>query len=204
MLVVYKIDNTFVLNYISSLLNFCFCSLPLSPKDLFRIGITVLGPRKKIVHALSQLRNGNSLATETNIGEHARSAPRRTNPHRVDVQSDLIEVRVEDASKTASNKLITDYFPGSSVAKKKVSTPSTEQNMVVKKRQHQGSKSAVVKNNGRLRDPPSWCCIPGTPFRVVSTFFSSDCKNSNIMYYSCNKVSSLKLNYNRNSWFHFI
>lgn len=60
----------------------------LTDEDLCKIGITALGPRKKIVHAISQLRTEHS--EEGNI------------PDKVEHKE----------NKIATNKLITDLFPG--------------------------------------------------------------------------------------------
>lgn len=131
-------------------------------KDLFSIGITALGPRKKIVHALTQLRDGT-----TSPGIEAQ--PRKRSASGVGTVNDALEEPV-DNSKTAANKLITDYFPGFTTARKQVCTTSREQQRVEKR----GSGSDHVTTR-KLRDIPSWCCIPGTPFRVVRSL-AKDCK----------------------------
>lgn len=130
-------------------------------KDLLSIGITALGPRKKIVHALSQLRKGSGQAIEADTTCHAPDEPGKSTNG------------VDSASKVAANKLITDYFPGFSTDRKRVCNSSKEQRAVVKRSLGSGRKPLPGKKNftkGKLKDPPSWCCVPGTPFRVVNDF----------------------------------
>ncbi|GMP83965.1 hypothetical protein CsSME_00037689 [Camellia sinensis var. sinensis] len=117
--------------------------------DLFSIGVTALGPRKKIVQSLSELKKESSKTTEI-----------RTNASR-DV--------TDETSRVAVSKLITDYFPGSVGHRKKDCTPSSGQREIEKSHADARRKQIVVKKNvmnGKLRDIPQWCCIPGTPFRV--------------------------------------
>ena len=142
-------------------------------KDLLKIGVTALGPRKKIVNSISQLRKGSDQATEAHKTSHGSDeCGRRTNV--VDRPSDASEQIIDDTpSKIATNKLITDYFPGFSSQRKKVCNRPGEEKTVVKKSSVSGrkdSKAKKVVTRGKLRDPPLWCCIPGTPFRVVISF----------------------------------
>lgn len=134
------------------------------------IGITALGPRKKIEHAISQLRNGSAQTIESHGQSHVVE-PERRSTNGVVLAS---EGTVDDTSKPAPNKLITDYFRGSAGGRKKVCTPSNQApNVAAKKSSGSGRKHGMIKNramNGKPRDPPLWCCIPGTPFRVVSDF----------------------------------
>lgn len=135
----------------------------------------MLGPRKKIAHAIAQLREGTSSGIEAQTAQQ-----RKRSANGVEVRSDALGGAVGDGSKSASNKLITDYFPGFGGARKPVSTASREQPRVEKHQTGSGQKRAVVKNhvtNRKLRDVPSWCCVPGTPFRVVS---SKDISNTYI------------------------
>lgn len=124
------------------------------------------------MHALSQLRNGSAEAIEPHT-ESRVSEPERRSTNGVVTPSDVSEGTVDDTSKAASNKLITDYFRGSAGDRKKMCTASNQACVVAKKSSGSCSKHAMVKNrvtNGKLRDPPLWCCIPGTPFRVVNVF----------------------------------
>lgn len=141
-------------------------------KDLFSIGITALGPRKKIVHALSQLRKGSGQTIEADTTRHTPDEPEKSAAG-VEMSIDVSERVIDSASKIASNKLITDYFPGCSNERKKVCNSSKEQRVVVKRSSGSGSKHVTGKKKvarGKLKNPPSWCCVPGTPFRVVNEF----------------------------------
>lgn len=138
-----------------------------------KIGISALGPRKKIVNAISQLRKGSDEAIEAHKTSHASDeCGRRMNG--VERPSDASEQIIDDPNgKIATNKLITDYFPGFSSERKKVCNRPQEEKTIVKTSASSGRKDSKVKKvitRGKLRDPPLWCCIPGTPFRVVITF----------------------------------
>ncbi|KAI3715354.1 hypothetical protein L6452_22334 [Arctium lappa] len=114
----------------------------LTDEDLCKIGITALGPRKKIVHALSELRTEGSA--EVNIPEKV----------------------AHKETKMVTNKLITDFFPG---FVRKVKKSCTTGAQVGKNNSNDGNKRGGVKanfSNKKLRDIPSWCSITGTPFRV--------------------------------------
>ncbi|XP_024963152.1 DNA cross-link repair protein SNM1 [Cynara cardunculus var. scolymus] len=114
----------------------------LTEEDLHKIGITALGPRKKIVHALSELRIEGSA--EMNIPEKV----------------------ADKENKIITNKLITDFFPGFAGKVKKSCITGAQ---VGKTNSNDGNKRGGVKmhfSNKKLRDIPSWCSITGTPFRV--------------------------------------
>ncbi|XP_009363003.2 LOW QUALITY PROTEIN: DNA cross-link repair protein SNM1 [Pyrus x bretschneideri] len=149
----------------------------LTEEDLVSIGITALGPRKKIVHALAQLREGATTTTSSST----EAQPRKRRANGVDMPNDTSEAPVNDVSKTAANKLITDYFPGFGTARKQVCTTSREQRRVEKAVPRSGQKRGVENNNAtnrKLRDIPSWCCIPGTPFRVDAfKYLRRDCSH---------------------------
>lgn len=126
---------------------------------MVNIGVTALGPRKKIVHALSELRKDSASVIEA----HGELILRRT-----DTAENSI-VRVDEISKPTANKLITDFFPGLISDRKKICT-NRNRKPVAGNCQPDAVGKHKVKNyirNGRLRDIPPWCCIPGTPFRVV-------------------------------------
>ncbi|KAF8393654.1 hypothetical protein HHK36_021900 [Tetracentron sinense] len=133
----------------------------LTEEDLFSIGVTTLGPRKKIVHALNELRKGRTYAEG--------------------IHTDASKVTSDDTSKLAGNKLITEYFPGSVADSNRGGTPSRGHRGVERSNTISSRKRAVVKNhvkNGKLRDIPSWCCIPGTPFRVDAfRYLRGDCSH---------------------------
>ncbi|KAI7757384.1 hypothetical protein M8C21_001913, partial [Ambrosia artemisiifolia] len=126
----------------------------LTDEDLCKIGITALGPRKKIVHAISELRTESH--EEVNIPEKS----------------------AQKESKTVSNKLITDFFPGFA-GKVKKSCTSGAQAQVGKNNSNNGNKRTVTKtnfSNKKFRDTPSWCSIAGTPFRVDAfKYLRRDC-----------------------------
>ncbi|KAM6541940.1 hypothetical protein CsatB_006387 [Cannabis sativa] len=154
----------------------------LTEEDLLSIGITTLGPRKKIVLALSQLRKGNGQASE----EHRSTTfqvpvePEKSTSG-FEMPNDVSERVTDSASKIAANKLITDYFPGSSIDRKKVRSISKDQSMVAKRSTGSGSKQVTAKKNvrkGKLKNPPSWCCVPGTPFQVDAfQYLRGDCSH---------------------------
>lgn len=80
-------------------------------------------------------------------------------------------ITVDVTSKVTSNKLITDYFTGSISDTRKGCTSSRGQHGRGKSNSESGQKRIRLKTfnrNGKLRITPSWCCIPGTPFRVVT------------------------------------
>ncbi|KAM0020454.1 putative sterile alpha motif domain, DNA repair metallo-beta-lactamase [Helianthus debilis subsp. tardiflorus] len=126
----------------------------LTDEDLCKIGITALGPRKKIVHAISELRTESH--EEVNIPEKS----------------------AQKESKTVSNKLITDFFPGFAGNVKK-SCPTGAQAQVGKTKSNNGNKRSGTKmnfSNKKFRDTPSWCSITGTPFRVDAfKYLRRDC-----------------------------
>ncbi|KAF9616057.1 hypothetical protein IFM89_028523 [Coptis chinensis] len=65
----------------------------LTEEDLLSIGVTALGPRKKIINALNELRKGSTHANHRN--------------------GDASKVSSDENTKLLGNKLITEYFPGS-------------------------------------------------------------------------------------------
>ncbi|KFK37360.1 hypothetical protein AALP_AA4G246500 [Arabis alpina] len=142
----------------------------LTEEDLLSIGITTLGPRKKIVNALSALREagvssaeaqGQSLCTSTHVTVGQR-----------DISSNR---RVSELKKPAANKLITEFFLGQDGTKilKSPKEPVTE-----KSPSDSGCRRSVRRNgnNGKSKAIPQWNCIPGTPFRVDAfKYLTRDC-----------------------------
>lgn len=118
-------------------------------QDLLSIGIDALGPRKKIVHALNELRRRNHLPdTDKNISSAA--IVENIKPH------------------FSGNKLITEYFQGSVVDRHSVRNHNKPLNGRITKDsipKRKPTRNTVSK--GKVREIPPWCCIPGTPFRVV-------------------------------------
>lgn len=127
----------------------------LKEEDLLGIGIAALGPRKKIMHALNELRKESITESASKI------------------------ITVDVTSKVTSNKLITDYFTGSISDTRKGCTSSRGQHGRGKSNSESGQKRIRLKTfnrNGKLRITPSWCCIPGTPFRVDAfRYLRRDC-----------------------------
>lgn len=115
------------------------------------MGITSLGPRKKIIHALGELRKKHDAANE---------------------MEDVV-LNSENTKKTKlpmnGNKLITEYFQCSSFDQRqggvcKVNKPS---NLNKQKNSSAKIPTRSYAGKGKVKDTPLWCCIPGTPFRVV-------------------------------------
>lgn len=132
------------------------------------MGITALGPRKKIVHALSELRRGIDPSNEK--PEDDVVEPRRIRNQKVKSQHGKSDRKIDGTVKPAANKLITEYFPGFATNGKKVSAPPGEQHEM----KNNGSvsdrkrKAKNMSTSTKIRDVPIWCTIQGTPFRVVS------------------------------------
>ncbi|KAL5206864.1 hypothetical protein ABZP36_035073 [Zizania latifolia] len=132
----------------------------LTEEDLLRMGITSLGPRKKITHALSELRkkndDANDLATNVLNSENTKKTKPPMN----------------------GNKLITEYFRCSSFDQRqkkacKVNTPSNLNRQKNCSAKATGGRRTV---KGKVKDTPLWCCIPGTPFRVDAfRYLRGDC-----------------------------
>lgn len=118
----------------------------LTEEDLIAIGVNALGPRKKIMQSLKQLRN------EDNISEGQGN---------VDAG-----YAVDLTKKPTMNKLITEYFSSPSSGKKNNLPSSRLQRRTSKSAPYQKQLSAKSISNGKNKDVPPWCSIPGTPFRV--------------------------------------
>ncbi|XP_076887323.1 uncharacterized protein LOC143537431 [Bidens hawaiensis] len=129
----------------------------LTDEDLFKMGITALGPRKKIVHAISELT--------AKYHEEVNNIPAKL---------------PQNETKTVTNKLITDFFPGFA-GKVRKSSPMEAQAQVGKTNSNNGNKRIANKtnfSNKKFRDTPSWCSITGTPFRVDAfKYLRRDCSH---------------------------
>ncbi|KAL7600259.1 hypothetical protein Lser_V15G23498 [Lactuca serriola] len=121
----------------------------LTDEDLYNIGITALGPRKKIVHALNELRTQGSVNTPQKV----------VNTH-------------TENTKIITNKKITDFFPGFTP---KVKTQVVKPNSNDGNKRNIVKKNVL---NRKTRDIPPWCSITGTPtpFRVDAfKYLRRDC-----------------------------
>ncbi|KAF6151657.1 hypothetical protein GIB67_043064 [Kingdonia uniflora] len=120
-------------------------------KDLFSIGVDALGPRKKIVYALNELG-------KSNMNEDTRIR-------------DVPQVSCAGTKNLAANKLLTKYFPGSSIVNRnKGFVPSRVQPGTEMNKLGSGCRKGPIRNyvkNGKVRDVPMWCYIPGTSFQIV-------------------------------------
>jgi len=144
-------------------------------QDLLSMGITALGPRKKIVHALRELRNGDAAINEKQ--EDALEEPRRIRNQKVKLKHDKSERKADGSIKPVANKLITEYFPGFASKEKKVFASPGEQKEMKNSGLDSGRKrkSKNVTANRKLRDVPKWCSVQGTPFRVVNSSLNDAC-----------------------------
>ncbi|CAN1786729.1 DNA cross-link repair 1A protein [Linum perenne] len=165
----------------------------LSEEDLVNIGVSALGPRKKIMHALAELRKGCDGGDEQDTADgtgllkcdgEIKVVTSKVN--RIGTNNQSANKLITDyfpgseTNKQSSNKLITDYFPGSVTPTKKDFTSSTKQ-----KGQEKGQLDSVRKGSGkknikrgRTRNIPCWCSIPGTSFRVDAfKYLRGDCSH---------------------------
>ncbi|KAM0949214.1 putative metallo-beta-lactamase, sterile alpha motif domain, DNA repair metallo-beta-lactamase [Dioscorea sansibarensis] len=134
----------------------------LTEEDLLNIGISALGPRKKIVHALKELRSRNNHTGEReNEASHSSSG------------------NANMKLSSTDNKLITEYFQGPKVDRKMVCSHN-KQLPVMEKNSHDAARKKVGARKSssirKVKDIPPWCCIPGTPFRVDAfSYLRGDC-----------------------------
>jgi DNA cross-link repair 1A protein len=115
------------------------------------MGITALGPRKKIINAIKELRNMN---------DHSVQAAKNNRPGTVNSERTNVGM--------SGNKLITEYFRGSISMVNGASCPKNPTES--KKQTMMNTKTKPRKRstrNGVAKDIPPWCWIAGTPFRVV-------------------------------------
>lgn len=138
----------------------------LTEEDLNFLGITALGPRRKIVHALHELRKGNSNSTEANANIPKAVA-------NMDDKSQLRE---------SGNKLITEFFnTPSGVAAGQVGCHVETHQREDRTTMISGRKRTRFKTRPSaaiLTGIPEWLCIPGTPFRVDAfRYLRGDCSH---------------------------
>ncbi|XP_065042284.1 uncharacterized protein LOC135675746 [Musa acuminata AAA Group] len=150
----------------------------LTEEDLLSIGIDALGPRKKIVHALNELRRRNHLPdTDKNISSAA--IVENIKPH------------------FSGNKLITEYFHGSVVDRHSVRNHNKPLNGRITKDsipKRKPTRNTVSK--GKVREIPPWCCIPGTPFRVDAfRYLRGDCSHWFLTHFHMDHYQGLNKNF---------
>ncbi|XP_010917472.3 uncharacterized protein [Elaeis guineensis] len=151
----------------------------LTEEDLLGIGIVALGPRKKIVHALSELR-------------------KRTNHAHV-IEKDISGAAANKNSRLSipGNKLITEYFQGPVVDRNRVC--SLKKTLNGKGNKDSASKSVHTRScmsKGKARDIPPWCCIPGTPFRVDAfRYLRGDCSHWFLTHFHIDHYGGLTRNF---------
>ncbi|KAK9213092.1 hypothetical protein WN943_002479 [Citrus x changshan-huyou] len=152
----------------------------LTEEDLIGIGVTALGPRKKILHTLCEIKKEYSRAVESNKDAHV-SDDGSSSYHGSERHKEASKVIVDGSSKPAANKLITDFFLGSITNVKKVSTPTNGQSGSRKSFSGSDRKKHAAKDQSKGRkhkDIPTWCCVPGTPFRVDAfKYLRGDCSH---------------------------
>ncbi|GAA0167621.1 DNA metabolism protein [Lithospermum erythrorhizon] len=145
----------------------------LTEEDLRNIGLTALGPRMKIVHALHELRR-----------DHDRSLEKQTDNSVKEIQGNDIQ------SKT---KLITDFFHGSAAATPTIRTTNTGQTGVTNSPSVRTSKKNVNKKPSKSRknrDIPPWCSIPGAPFRVDAfKYLTRECSHWFLTHFHMDRKS---------------
>ncbi|KAM3275363.1 hypothetical protein ACQJBY_043992 [Aegilops geniculata] len=134
----------------------------LTEEDLLGMGITSLGPRKKIIHSLAELRKKNDNANDTEADVLISENTKRTK------------------GPMNGNKLITEFFRCSSSDQKqrhhKVQKPTNLNNQKNSSAKVATSRSRTRK--AKVKDTPLWCCIPGTPFRVDAfRYLRGDCSH---------------------------
>ncbi|KAL2346626.1 hypothetical protein Fmac_000626 [Flemingia macrophylla] len=168
----------------------------LNEEDLLSMGITALGPRKKIVHALCELRKGDAPTNDKQ--EDVLEEPRRIRNHEVKLKRDKYERKVDGTSKPVANKLITEYFPGFASKEKVTASPREQQQLknsgLDSGRKH---KSKNMPTNRKLRDVPKWCAVQGTPFRVDAfKYLRGDCSHWFLTHFHMDHYQGLTKSFN--------
>ncbi|XP_020206250.1 DNA cross-link repair protein SNM1 [Cajanus cajan] len=169
----------------------------LTEEDLLSMGITALGPRKKIVHVLCELRKGNAPTNEKQ--EDVLAEPRRIRNQKVKLKHDKSDSKVDGTSKPVANKLITEYFPGFASKEKKVSASPREQQEMKNSGLDSGRKhkSKNMPTNRKLRDVPKWCAVQGTPFRVDAfKYLRGDCSHWFLSHFHLDHYQGLTKSFN--------
>ncbi|KAH9611351.1 hypothetical protein KSS87_006105 [Heliosperma pusillum] len=145
--------------------------------DLTTMGITTLGPRKKIMQSIQELKKRESDSTEQRNGgsDHRPNA----------------------AKNIPMNKLITDFFASPLSHKKKNNLTSSGPQEREKAEADSRKRQVAVRKtvNGKRKDVPPWCTVPGTPFRVDAfRYLRRDCSHWFLTHFHIDRIS-----YNINS-----
>uniref|UniRef100_A0ACD5YEW7 Uncharacterized protein n=1 Tax=Avena sativa TaxID=4498 RepID=A0ACD5YEW7_AVESA len=152
----------------------------LTEEDLLGMGITSLGPRKKIIHALGELR--------------------KKNDHTNDTEADVLISENTNRTKVPmkGNKLITEFFRCSS-SDQKQRVRKVQRTSSLNNQKSSSAKVATSRNRTRkakVKDTPVWCCIPGTPFRVDAfRFLRGDCCHWFLTHFHLDHYQGLTKNF---------
>ncbi|GLJ10351.1 hypothetical protein SUGI_0126660 [Cryptomeria japonica] len=136
----------------------------LTEEDLSNLGILTLGPRKKIAHALHELRKVTTCSMELNTN----------------AVKEVVNMNDKSKSRESGNKLITAFFQGpSSVTRRQVDSHVNNYQQADRATTVSGRKRDRNKNRSMattLTGIPEWLSVPGTPFRVDAfRHLSGDC-----------------------------
>ncbi|KAJ3705836.1 hypothetical protein LUZ61_009541 [Rhynchospora tenuis] len=152
----------------------------LTEEDLLNIGITALGPRKKIATAIKELRYKNN---------HSALSMQDHDPSTVNIERTKVRI--------AGNKLITEFFRGSDAMVSGVSrlrNPNESNYQAVVNIKKHSIKNSISKRV--TRDVPPWCCIAGTPFRVDAfRYLSGDCSHWFLTHFHIDHYQGLTKNF---------
>lgn len=161
-------------------------------QDLMIMGITAVGPRRKIFQAIQELKRGSSGGRREPQTAPAGLSPAMANT----IPPAESTSRVPQANGEESNNVITNYFPlppdsGRRPLHETSATDTTRRTGVVKSRTPKRPRSSGYEN---MRGIPEWMCIPGTPFRVVSV--SSIPSQCHVQLRTCETIAHLWTNCN--------
>ncbi|BBM99861.1 DNA cross-link repair 1A protein [Marchantia polymorpha subsp. ruderalis] len=141
----------------------------LTDEDLVVIGVACLGPRRKILGALQDLKSGETFKRPISTESPSSLAEDDT-------------LKIEKACGKDNLNLITRFFPMMGTGSRKTSVTSVaKQNKVVGKDGRTSGKLSSrprVSTRPNIKGLPAWMCIPGTPFRVDAfQHLTGDCSH---------------------------